>query len=199
MSEITDAVAESLDEQPPNRMNSFIALAVAITATFMALCNVKDGNVVQAMQQDQANAVDAWAYYQAKGTKLNIAEGILDQLTLQRDMRPDLAAPARARLDQKIAEYVEHVKTYEAEKAKIKKEAEDFQHDYDALNVHDDQFDLAEALLSVAVALFGITALTRKRALLTVGIVFSGLGVLFGLAGFFKWGLHPDFLTSLFS
>jgi len=40
---------------------------VAVAATFMALCNVKDGNIVQAMAQAQANSVDAWAYYQAKG------------------------------------------------------------------------------------------------------------------------------------
>ena len=53
--------------------------------------------------------------------------------------------------------------------------------------------------MSVSIALFGVTALTRKRKLLAVGIVFAGVGILFGLAGFFRWGLHPDFLTSLFS
>lgn len=52
-----------------SRFNGFIALFVAVVATFMALCNVKDGNVVQAMQQSQARAVDQWAYYQSKSTK----------------------------------------------------------------------------------------------------------------------------------
>lgn len=33
----------------------------------------------------------------------------------------------------------------------------------DAMNVHDDPFDLAEACLSVGIALAGVTALTRKR------------------------------------
>jgi hypothetical protein len=160
---------------------------------------VKDGNVVQAMAQDQANAVDAWSYYQAKGTKQNLAEATLDQLTLERDLRPDLGHEARARLEGKIAEYAAHVKTYEAEKVQIRAKAEEYQRDYDRLNVHDDQFDLAEALLSVAIALFGITALTRKRALLAFAIVLACLGVTFGLAGFLRWGIHPDFLTSLLS
>jgi hypothetical protein len=194
MAEIADTVSEAIEEGGHGgRMNSIIALLVAVTATFMALCNVKDGNVVQAMAQDQASAVDAWAYYQAKGTKQNLAEATLDQLTLERDLRPELSAEGRARLDAKIAEYAANVKKYEKEKV------EGFQADYDRVNMRDDQFDLAEAMMSVSIALFGVTALTRKRALLGVGLVFAGVGVLFGLAGFFRWGLHPDFLTSVFS
>jgi len=33
------------------KINSRVALLVAITATFMTLCNVKDSNIVQAMSQ----------------------------------------------------------------------------------------------------------------------------------------------------
>jgi hypothetical protein len=200
MPEIADTISEAVEEGGRGgHLNSIIALMVAVTATFTALCNVKDGNVVQAMAQDQANAVDAWSYYQAKGTKQNIAEAMLDQLTLERDMRPELNGEARTRLEAKIAEYAAHVKKFETEKTAIKKSAEGFLADYDRLNVHDDQFDLAESLTSVSIALFGVTALTRKRKLLYVGIVFASVGILFGLAGFLRWGLHPDFLTSLFS
>ena len=200
MSDIADTISEAVEEGGHGgRLNSVIALFVAVTATFTALCNVKDGNVVQAMAQAQANSVDAWSYYQAKGTKQNIAEALLDQLTLERELRSELGGAARAHLDAKIVEYAAHVKMYEAEKAEIKKSAQGFQTEYDRLNVHDDQFDLAEALMSVSIALFGVTALTRKRKLLYVGIVFAGVGILFGFAGFFRWGLHPDLLTNLFS
>ena len=51
-----------------------IALLVALSATVVALCNVKDGNVVQAMAQAQAGAVDQWASSQSKSTKQHIAE-----------------------------------------------------------------------------------------------------------------------------
>jgi len=199
MSEIAETITEAVDHASESRLNGLIALLVAVTATFTALCNVKDGNVVQAMAQDQANAVDAWSYYQAKGTKQNIAESALDQLTLERDLRPDLPAEARARVDKRIDEYKARVKLYEDEKVKIMEHAKGFQTDYDALNVHDDQFDLAEALSSVAIALFGVTALTRKRALLVVGLVFAGVGAVFGVSGFLKLGLHPDFLVRLIS
>ena len=199
MSEVADVVAEAIEKGSDGSMNSTIALMVAVIATFTALCNVKDGNVVQAMAQDQAAAVDQWAYYQAKGTKQNLAEGMLDQLMLERETRPDLTPEARKLVDRKIAEYGARLKLYEKEKTEIKAKAEELQRDYDRLNVHDDQFDLAEALMSVAIALLGITALTRKRFLLWFGATLAGVGILFGLAGFFRWGLHPDALMRFLS
>jgi hypothetical protein len=45
------------------RLNTWVALTVAILATFMAVCKVKDDNIVQAMQQAQADRVDHWGYY----------------------------------------------------------------------------------------------------------------------------------------
>ncbi|MEA2236924.1 MAG: hypothetical protein QOC81_1648 [Thermoanaerobaculia bacterium] len=197
MSDIDETISEAVEHGAESRFNSIIALLVAIAATFMALCNVKDGNIVQAMQQAQSNGVDQWSYYQAKGMKLNLAESVLDQLMLQRAILTDPKfAPM---IDQKIASYQSQVKKYEKEKADIKKKAEDYQKEYDGLNVHDDQFDMSDACLSVAIALFGITALTKKRWLLGLASLFMLFGVIFGLAGFFAWGIHPDFLAKFLS
>ena len=193
MGDISDAINESVERAADSRLNSAIALLVSIAATFMALCNVKDGNIVQAMAQAQANAVDQWSYYQAKGMKENLAEATLDQLTLQREL---VADPRHAALiDQKIASYRAQARKYADEKTAIRKQAEDYQKQYDALNVHDDQFDMSEACLSVTLALFGVTALTKKRSLFIVASVFMFFGILLGLAGFFGWSLHPDFLA----
>jgi len=197
MSDIDETISEAVEHASESRLNSIIALLVALAATFMALCNVKDGNICQAMQQAQAGALDQWSYYQAKGMKLNLAESVLDQLTLQRTILVDPKyAPM---IDQKIALYQSQVKKYEKEKADIKKQAEAYQKEYDALNFRDDQFDMNEACLSVAIALFGITALTRKRWLLGLASIFMFFGVLMGLAGFFGWGIHPDFLAKFLS
>ena len=85
----------------------------------------------------------------------------------------------------------------EDEKAQIKKTAEGYQKEYDRLNLHDDQFDAAEACLSLAIALFGVTALTRKRWLLLLGASFGALGAFTGLSGFLGLNFHPDFLSRL--
>jgi hypothetical protein len=180
-------------------LNSLVAVSVAVTATFVALCNVKDGNIVQAMEEAQANSVDAWAYYQAKGTKLNLAESSLDALELQRQITPALSAEGRALLDRKVADYKQQIARYEKEKVDIKNSADGFKREYDRLNTHDDQFDMAEATISIAIALLGITALTQKRRLLYVAWAFAGFGVVLGLAGFLGLSLHPDFLAKLLS
>jgi hypothetical protein len=198
MGEIAETVTEAVDKGKESRLNTIIAVQVSIVATFMALCNVKDGNVVQAMTQAQTNAVDAWAYFQSKSTKQHIAESMIDQLTVQRDLAgASLPPEGRALLDAKIAEHTRRAKQYEAEKAEIKAKAEGFQKQYDALNVHDDQFDMAEASLSVAIAVLGVTALTQKRWLLLVAGAFSLFGVVLGLAGFLGWSFHPEFLAKI--
>ena len=196
MSDIQDAVSESIEQGRDSRLNAAVAVLVALAATFMALCNVKDGNITQAMTAAQAKTVDTWSYYQAKSTKQNLAEATLAQLQALRL----IATPQQqAAIDKSISDYTASVQRYEKEKNDIKAEAEKSQKTYDELNVHDDQFDLCEAALSVSIALFGVTALTRKRWLLFVGIVFMAFGVFFGIAGFAGWHVHPDALMSWLS
>ncbi|HEX7603811.1 MAG TPA: DUF4337 domain-containing protein [Polyangiaceae bacterium] len=195
MSDTADAITEAVEKAKESRLNTIVAACVAIIATFVALCNVKDGNIVQAMAQEQAKAVDQWSYFQAKGTKLNIAQVAIDEVTLMRDTAPSLTAEQKKLYDDKIASLTNQASKYEKEKDDIKKEAEDHEAAYDALNLHDDQFDMAEALLSVAIALFGVTALTQKKWLLGVAMTFGAVGVVLGVAGFAKLNLHPDFLA----
>jgi hypothetical protein len=51
----------------------------------------------------------------------------------------------------------------------------------------------------VAIALLGVTALTRKRWLLWLAGAFLAFGLLFGMAGFFNWPIHPDKVMSWLS
>jgi hypothetical protein len=198
MPEALDKVQDEVqDHAADSRMNGFIALFVAVVATFMALCNVKDGNVVQAMQQSQAKAVDQWAYYQSKSTKQHIAENSAEMLRVQLEMNPGLKAELRAKVEARIASQEAAAKKFGQEKEQIKAEAEQAAKDYDAMNVHDDQFDLAEACLSVAVALAGVTALTKKRWLFGVACTFAVIGILYGLAGFLHWNLHSDLMAKV--
>lgn len=204
MSDISEAVSEAIERanESEDRLNGTIALLVAIAATFMALMGVKAGNLGQAMAEAQSKTVNAWSYFQAKSTKQNLAEATLDQLRVQRAVAGATAGVAPATLatfDRKISDYEAKVQRYEREKNEIKTSAEGYQAEYERLNFHDDQFDLSDAALSVSIALFGVTALTKKRWLLFVAIAFMLLGGFFGLAGFFRWHVHPDALTSIFS
>jgi hypothetical protein len=199
MAEIDEEISEAVEKARESRLNTAVAVFVALSATFMALNNVKDGNIVQAMQQAQAHEVDEWAYYQAKGTQRNLATAAREQIELMRDTTPNATSEVRTVFEKRIKEYADLEKKHEAEKVESKARAEGYKKQYDDLNVHDDQFDMAEALLSVGIALFGVTALTQKKWLLGVGIAFAATGTVLGLAGFAGWNLHPDWLASLLS
>jgi hypothetical protein len=97
MGDIDETISEALEKARESRLNGAIAALVAVAATLMALNSVKDGNVVQAMQQAQANGVDAWAYYQAKGTKQNLAIAAREQIELMRDTTPTSGSPSTPR------------------------------------------------------------------------------------------------------
>jgi hypothetical protein len=198
LGDLDEAVGVAVEQGRDSRLNSLIALLVALCATLMALDNIKDGNIGQAMAQAQTHAVDAWSYYQAKSTKQNIAEATLDTLQVMRATAAP-GSPGAADIDKRIAAYQAQVARYDKEKAEVKAQAEGYQAEYDRLNLHDDQFDLSDAGFSVTIALLGITALTRKRWLLGLAAVFLTIGLVFGLAGFQGWALHPDRLMSWLS
>lgn len=187
MSDIAETIQEPLEEANKSKINSRVALFVAITATFMALCNVKDGNVVQAMSQAQAHSIDAWSYFQAKSTKQSIAENTLEMLKLQNPTGNEAL----------IKKYSEQIDRYEKEKTEIKAQAEGFQKEYDDINLFDDQFDMTDALLTIAIAMFGITALTQKKWLLYFSGIVSLTGIILGLAAFLKISLHSDFISRI--
>jgi uncharacterized protein DUF4337 len=46
-----DDSARDARDARARRLNSWVAITIALLATFMALCKVKDDNIVQAMQQ----------------------------------------------------------------------------------------------------------------------------------------------------
>jgi hypothetical protein len=197
MGELEDKVTEAAERGQGNALNSIVAVMVALAATAMAIDNVKDGNVGQAMAQAQAKAVDTWSYYQAKSTKQNLAEATLDQLET---MRATTMVPASAAVvDKRIDTYRALVARYETEKDEIKTEAEGYEHAYAALNQRDDQFDLSDAAFSLAIALLGISVLTKRKWLIGMAGVFLAVGFVFSAAGFFNWPLHPDRLMSWLS
>jgi len=190
MSEIEEKIQEVLESPSPasnkeDHLNSAIAVFVALSATFMAICNIKDGNICQSMAQAQAHSVSKWSQYQSKSTKQNLAETTLALAQIQN-------APIST-----VSHFKDEVVRYEKEKSEIQGEAKALEEEYNQLNIHDDQFDMSEACLSVALALFGITALTKKRWLLIFACSMVVAGVLLGLGGFLGWSFHPDWLAKI--
>ena len=177
-------------------LNTWVAISVALLATFMGICKVKDDNIVQAMQQAQADKIDNYSWYQARNIREEVAKSTVAQLTAQAMAAPPQAKPA---FEAQIKIY-EAIAQDQAEKKKIQQaDADKADQTYNELNFHDDQFDLSDAMLALAISLMAVTALTQKRWLFVLALFPTVFGVIMGLAGLLGWHIHPNALTKLLS
>ena len=178
------------------RLNTWVAITVALLATFMGICKVKDDNIVQAMQQAQASRIDDWSFYQARNIRQEVAQATLTQLTISRASAPVAQRPS---LDSAVGRYQALVKDQATKKDSLRVAAENDQKTYDSLNYRDDQFDLSDTLIALAISLLALTSLTHKRWLYWIAMIPTALGVLMGMAGLFGWPIHPDAIARLLS
>jgi hypothetical protein len=178
------------------RLNTRVAITVALLATFLGVCKVKDDNIVQAMQQAQADRLDHWNFYQARNIRQEVASATAAQLRLAAAAAPVAQQEAYRAA---IASYEALVVDQTKKKEELRLQAEQDQKTYDALNYRDDQFDLSDAMIALAISLLALTALTHKTWLYWMALVATVGGVVMGLAGLLGWHLHPDALSRLLS
>ncbi|MEO5348236.1 MAG: DUF4337 domain-containing protein [Magnetococcus sp. YQC-3] len=186
------------ETDPDGRFNLVISTAVTVLATLLGIFNVKDGNITQAMSQEQSKTVDSWAYYQAKSTKQHVAENTLNLMRLEKVKTGHSPAFGTA-LDAEIAALQTRIEVLIKEKEQIKKQAEDHEKNYDALNYRDDQFDIAEAGIDIGIAMLGVSGMTRSRWMALLAGVFGLFGAAVGLAGFFELPFHPNVIAQWLS
>jgi len=183
-------------EARSSRLNAAVAVSVAVLGTVMGVCKVKDDNIVQAMQQAQADKIDHWAFYQARNMREEVAKATLVQLRLQAAGRP---ASERAGYDEAIAQYEKLAADQAQKKEELRLQAGRDQQQYDALNYRDDQFDLADAGIAIAIAVLAVASLTQAWWLFAVAMIPGGFGAVMGVAGLAGWHLHPQALAQLLS
>lgn len=193
-----DPLELAKDEQDEKRdraksvLNAMVAVTIALLATFMGICKVKDDNICQSMQQAQAHSVDYWSTEHAKGTEAKVLDAAATQIEL-------FATNNNTKALEAIKKFREKQAKEEKDKDDWQKKAEEADADYDKLNYRDDQFDLSDTLLAIAISMLAVTALTGKRWLFWIAMIPTALGILMGIAGLLSLKIHPDAITNLLS
>ncbi|GAB7125981.1 hypothetical protein JCM19000A_04880 [Silvimonas sp. JCM 19000] len=175
-------------ESGERRLNQWVGLTVLILSVIMGMAKIKDDNIVQAMQQAKMQALDTWNEYQSTRLKRHQLENTDLLISALSSAAP--AQHARATLAGQMAHYDKEV-------PQLRHTAQAQDALYDKLNYRDDQFDLADALLSIAIAMAGVTALTHLRWLMAVSWVFGATGAAFVVAAFASLPLHPDWIIAV--
>src|SRR5215813_10901210 len=105
--------SEMLKEaESKDRLNSWVAICVAVLAAFMAVTKVKDDNIVQAMLQSKSDAVDTWSEYQSKRIKHHLLELGRDQTIA---LREAAAKQNSTTLDGQLKRYESEIARYQKE------------------------------------------------------------------------------------
>lgn len=163
------------EEAEKGQLAQKIALLTAILATIGAVFSYQSGakqNEALFLKNQsilkQAEASDAWAYYQAKSTKAH-----LDQLALVLVTDPAQQARYQADLQKQQAQQAEQLKQAKALQEASRQLSEESEK---VLRPHE-RMALAMTLIQIAVAMASITVLTQRRWLLAAGCFFGfGLG-----------------------
>jgi hypothetical protein len=183
-------------EASSSRLNAAVAISVALLSTVMGVCKVKDDNIVQAMQQAQADKLDHWSFYQARNLREEVAKATLVQLRLQAGAT---SGKQRSDYDAAIEQYQKLAADQAQKKDEQRQAALSDQQNYDALNYRDDQFDLSDAAIAIAISLLAVASLTQRWWLYGLAMLPAAFGTVMGIAGLAGWKLHPELLARLLS
>ena len=175
------------------RFNNLVAITVVILSVFMAVTKIKDDNINQAMQKAKSESVDAWTEYQASRIKLHVDENGLAMLRLLETT----GQIDKALATKQAAEYEADIKKYGERSKETRAKAERLEKEYEQLNYRDDQFDMSDAFVSIAIALAAVAALIDAYWMLFVAWGSGALGLSFGIAGFVGFNLRPEWLAQL--
>lgn len=157
----------------------------AILSTVGAMFSFEGGatqNEALLLKNDAAikrtEATDQWSYYQAKGSKQNLAS--LGVALTQGEQRDKFTAEA--------ARYEQEKETIRKQAESLEKESKSFDEASAAIMHRHHYWAQATTALQIAIALAAITLLTRKKWLEYGVYVFAGLGVVVGAIAWFGFG-----------
>ena len=185
--------ADVSTDSSEKRLNKLVAVTVVILSVFMAVSKIKDDNIVQAMQKAKSESVDAWTEYQAARIKLHVDENGFAQLKLLETAgNYDKALAAK-----QAAEYQSDIDKYQQRSKETMAKAKALEQEYEKLGFKDDQFDMSEAFIAIAIAVAAVATLVESYALLMFAWGSGAIGIVFGLAAFLGWGIRLEWLVKL--
>lgn len=162
-----------LELKMESRLSAYVALTVVIISVFMAMCKLKDENLVDAMIHSDMKAVDTWGEYQAERIKLHDDENDAGALKLAGGVNAQAVTAEIARLDAKAADY-------QKSSGDLKKEATGYEKTYEKKEITHAEFDVVDALCAITLALAAVAALADYILLLYIAWGVGALAVILG-------------------
>ncbi|HEX8651818.1 MAG TPA: DUF4337 domain-containing protein [Pyrinomonadaceae bacterium] len=196
LSEESGREQRSADE----KFRSRTALVIAIMAMLLAITSLGGGNAGEDIMNNNIEASDTWAFYQAKSIRQTSNKLAAEQLETELRMRGDQLSPElRQEVQKKIDQYNETVKRYEDEpdpkdptnplkgegRKQLAARAKSFEDERDRAQLQDPNFDYAEAFFQIAIVLASVAILAVSRMIMRLSLFVGLLATVLMLNGYF--------------
>jgi len=170
------------------------ALLIAVLAAVLAVGGLGGGNATDDMVASNIKASDTWAFYQAKNVRQTMYE--IEAEKLKAALAAGTIAPAeRPSAQARLREYESTIARYDSEpdpsdptrgegKKELSAEAQAHEDAFEEASARDNNFDLAEVALQLALVLGSVAILAVNRWILGLSLALGVTGSLLTLNGF---------------
>lgn len=186
-----DEAADLMDkDKESDTFKQRAAVAIAVFAMVLAICGLGGGNATKDAVNNNVEAANTFAFYQAKNARQTSYLLAADQIELGFLADPALPAARREALEKKVADYRATVTRYESDprtnegKKELLVKANKHVVDRDHALKQDPYFDYAEALLQIAIVLISVSIIANLPWLAFFGGGIGILGIFFTINGF---------------
>ncbi len=194
---IADMAEEKAEQAGVDRFRNRAALLIAIVAAVLAVGGMGGGNATDDMIANNIAASDSWAFFQAKNIRQTAYEIGMEEIDLAL-LDDGLSGAQREMLLARRADYVATVARYDSQpdpeapgdrlrgegKQQISARAEDHEAQFAIASKRDNNFDLAEVCLQLALVLGSVAILALNRPVLWAATGLGAVGALLTLNGF---------------
>lgn len=191
--ELAERAREGLEQQREldERSHNRAALTIAVLAMLLTLASMSASGASREIVNANIHASDTWAFYQAKNIRQTSNQLAADQVQATLALNDASLSPAaRDLLQKQLDAYKTTVSRYESSPltADGKKELNDLALSYEAQRDHAGEqipnFELAAALLQIAIVLGSASIVVRKPLVLGAAVVLGAVASLFLLNGY---------------
>ncbi|HEX8136658.1 MAG TPA: DUF4337 domain-containing protein [Pyrinomonadaceae bacterium] len=188
------------------KFRSRVALTIAFMAMLLAITSLGGGNAAEDIMNNNIQASDTWAFYQAKSIRQTANRLAAEQLEADLLINQNSLSPeARQEVQRKIDKFKETAERYESEPDKndpqnplkgegrqqLSARAKNFEEQRDHAQRQDPNFDFAEALFQIAIVLASVAILAMSRLIFKVSLVVGALAFVLMLNGYFLFFTLP--------
>lgn len=180
-----------------DRRSKWIGVYVGMLATLLAFCTLGGGNAAKDAVRANIEAANQWAFFQAKNTRRTVLSVAADDLGLLLASNPGMPDEAKKAIDAKIAAYRADVARFTSDKERnegldeLFVKAKGIEKERDEALRRDPYFDLAQALLQIAIVLASVALLANANFLIWFSLTLGSLGTLLMINGFTLFAKLP--------